>query len=257
MGDGSMTDEYDEMLDDIEKQEILKPTQFPIKEEMDIGFGKIESLDEIPRYKMTDDQEEDFDVNYRTPLDANIKDMIPKDYDIIDDNSIGPAGYFSQGTGRINVRSERYLKKAFPDRNPKEKQREILVHENIHKNWFDVFELADGGSKLKDLRVQPDYELQFLETAVMQNDTTPEEKKHYNEELDNLFDTRTKFSDSKKTNRHRKAVENRYPYNQQLDEGYAYFGGRFPNEVINPTTKVGKKLNRMQYKDAPIWGMEV
>ena len=86
-----MTDEYDEMFEDIKKQEILKPTQFPIKEEMDIGFGEPKGLEDIPQYKENNYiGDEDLSDTFRM-RNASMDDLMPKNYEILGDDDFNKA----------------------------------------------------------------------------------------------------------------------------------------------------------------------
>lgn len=61
-----MRDLYDEMLEDIEEQEKKKPTQFDIEKSEYYDDGT-QSLNDLERYDMDDEAEDDFDIAYRTP----------------------------------------------------------------------------------------------------------------------------------------------------------------------------------------------
>jgi len=254
-----MRDLYDDMLDDIEEQEKKKPTQFPINEVNTDFNPSPQSLNNITPYEMSDEQEDDFDIVYRTPKDVTIDDLIPTDY-IIDDEKEGSSGSYDPYEDKISVRSEGYLKKKYPNQDPKKLQRGILAHEGFHRDWNDAYNNSNGTSLLKEKRMQNEYRQPFLETMVATKQDTPEERKEFDEEFDDIVyfhtqDMRKKHS--KKVDNFRNIIENKYENFSRLNEGHAFYGQAFPNQVLNPTNKIGRRLNRNKFKEAPIWGMEV
>ena len=192
---------YDEMIDDIFEQKEKKNRK---------------SLQDIPKYNLTDEQEDDFDIAYRTPKDISVKDLIPKKYIELSEQemsqiAIGADAFYDKETDNI------YITKGQPD--------SIKIHEHMHKKQANqnVFPLSRTNNTIKrDSSFDSQMDKDIMKLAIKSKKQDP-------------FFTPANIL---------------YPagYEYTTNEPIARFAEHFPKEIINPTTKTGKRLNRIWFE---------
>ena len=271
-----MRDLYDEMLDDIEIQEKKKPTQFDINEVATDFDPNAKDLTELESYGMTEEQEDDFDVNYRTPDNIEVSDLIPTDYKLIKEDksplSAGTKGYYDIIDDEIVVIDENFdglldlssnKTHSYQEKRDMEKKMRSdtifgkAIHENAHRKWYKPFDLYgkdinEFDNRQYNKRVITDSP-QLLELNYEKGIRKDEYKKEINKHFNDIV---SQFDDPFYGNQLVDEIK-LYKKERQLGEIYARHAERKPESIINPKTKLERNLNRMWFKDAPIWGMEV
>jgi len=241
--------DVDQMVDDIFDQQFRKPRR---------------NLRDIPKYKKDEYiGDEDFNSAYITPADITVPDLFPDEYNIVSKEKI------IEYTGDSKTRG-------FYD--PKDDEITVvedapntsLLHEHFHKRQRNNYNANN--------RIVDQQENEFFNRLLEQKKLAPMPKKvnrirnyisekQIEKDINRLADNDI-FKKLKVPKEERSAfVKNQvnkikrnlrddilypagYTKNQLItnDEPFANLSERWPEEIINPTTKTGKRLNRIWFE---------
>lgn len=290
-----MRDLYDEILDDIEKQEKIKPTQFDVME-TNIDFDpRPQSLEELPQYD-NNMGEEEFSDYYRTPASvydgtkhkfSDLPDMGVLAQDITITDNIDE--YYEEGKKKHPgiARRIRKIKKSLPyeqdgKKEAYDKKLDKEVAEIGGTATYDPImdEIVFDKTWLKNASPH-DTKTVLLHENIHKSQRNIENAKNQPRVLSepgiDLFTNMWKDDTVRKdltnmargerlpTTKRKRAqeIKSRREYMKEFNEfpfaeQLAYSGEQFYGKaIINPTNKTDRVLKRMWFKDAPIWGMEV
>jgi len=254
------TIDYDEMADDIFDQidpaeqeyatEIEEP-YFPVSNEAEIIKPVESSLMDLESYNMTDEQEDDFDIAYRTPNNIDVTDLLPVDYRVGKRGDSGLEDAFADYDpvkDEISVREKDWLIKENDIVSPFEKQHKMLVHENIHRQWWKQYDIDDDKTKLKPKRMLNETDSMNKEDLMYDNTASMKQRQEYLDEFNGIFDDLGTTADKKQVKKLRNEIYKREYGVNALNEGYAYYGALRPERILNPQNKTDRKLNRMFFQ---------
>jgi len=268
--------EIDQMAEDIfEQQEKKKPKDLndiqPYREDEYVGA-------------------DDFDIGYRTPPQLYLNeestardlvgsDVVPKNYTMVpnpdkyfDDLSKKypekikdykrPPGEYNKkeyqskstntnqkpGTllGMYSLNFDEIAVKEPDDLSPESKEEIIdtLIHEDTHQKQRRM-EYNNPKSRVLSEPSVSLFEKMFKENTIM---------KEFNEKV---AQSNVPFEEQQELRKNRKIVTKKFK-KQIFPEQLAYYGDRFIWDTItDPRNKTERALNRLKFKDAPIWGMQV
>ena len=224
-----MTDEFDLMVDNTFEQQFRKPRK---------------DLRNVPKYKKDEYLgDEDFNTAYITPNNITITDLLPDEYEEKNINEIGNNfGSFGLTTKNISVANKKAhdeLKNAsnniydprffgyYPS----------LIHENSHKmfdkkyrqNSCDAYDINYNRMRNDNLSRNNKFDETISKDLELMNTTINSPTKN-NEKYLILYNDKSIYA------------------NRFVDEPLARFAGAYPEEIINPTTKTGKRLNRIWFE---------
>jgi len=220
--------DVDQMVDDIFDQEENKNTK---------------NLKQISKYKSNEYLgDDDFDIAYRTPKDINPEDLLPteftvdeKENDEIFKSNKDALGYFDCINNEIHIRAKRNIDPQFIGRASNYGNfNSFLIHENAHKKQYDnrnnqLLVKNDESCKLKKRKIKTEYDY-FDENIGKTNDADVMFLKKKSAAVGNPIGPKTTEM-----------------LKQTPHEPLAYFSQFFPEEVINPQSKLAKKANRMWF----------
>ena len=279
-----MRDLYDEILDDLEKQEKTKNknTEYEVLDEpyeietplyetptddnIDNEYEEDISLNDLERYDMTDDEEDKFDVNYRTPDNIEVLDLIPTDYKLIKKDksplSAGTKGYYDilddekiifdeNFDGLLDLSSNKsYSYKEKRDIENKMRYDRIFgkaIHEETHRNWYKPFDLYGKDINAYDNR---QYNKRVITDSPQLLELDYEKgrrKGKYEKEINTHFnDIVSQFDDPFYGNQPVDEIK-LYKKEKQLGEIYARHAENNPESIINSRTKLERNLNRLWF----------
>jgi len=271
-----MRDIYDEILDDIETQEKKKPTQFDINEVATDFDPRPQSLEDIPQYAMTDLDENNFDINYRTPnfvfeegpkrSEQLIGTLLPEEITVTDniDNYTDKKmrGLNQMFPGRMEYDKDEVRKKYEDDSQEKggwaavyhpvldeiivdkayikkatlPQMNRTLIHENVHKLERDIEYRRPTPRVLSE--PNKDMFQQMYNDNTVRNDFT-------NYLKGNKLGFGPQRQEILKDRRSAMKEYKDYTFPEQL----AYVGEEiFSNAIKNPRSKTERVLNRMWFQ---------
>jgi hypothetical protein len=210
---------YDEMVDDIFDQQFKKPRK---------------TLNQLKPYK--DDEylgDDDFDIAYRTPTNIDVTDLLPTEWEEHKIGDIGRGGkkygidvrgQYHRQTKTIHVPNDDFFKSDAVTKN------RVLLHENIHSKFDDKRD-----NYIEKLAATND---PIIITEISAANTLFETPTRRNS-LNNFYDEYEK-RDQRILSQNEKEYTNSKP-----EELFAHYGSKFPEDILNPTNKISKKLNRI------------
>jgi len=217
---------YDEMIDDIFEQKEKKNRK---------------SLQDIPKYNLTDEQEDDFDIAYRTPKDINEGDLLPTEWE---EHKIGETspqgkkygvdlrGVYHRPTGTIHVVEDDFFLK-----NIEYPKNEVLLHENTHKMF--------NRKRDKYIMNTETFNTPIIESEIRAGVSNISPGLFENNELEEYF-TETEKRSGKPFSAE-KSTKFRNEFRKKPEELFAVYAAKWPEDILNPRNKISKKLNRMWF----------
>jgi hypothetical protein len=220
----------DEMVNDIFDQQFKKPRK---------------NLNQLKPYK--DDEylgDDDFDIAYRTPANIDVTDLLPTEFieahpndkynDIMNKNN-NAYGLYNVPNDEIIVLNKPAIKEKYNKINnnilktyDEQKQQkyitnaynEILLHEHTHQKCNKKEDAYVNSSPL----IISEYNDSYINSPEIIKDIITHRKKHDKIKLPNqIFNI----------------------FNNIPEERISYPAGWFPEDIINPTTKLTKTINRI------------
>lgn len=201
------------------------------------------------KYIMVPDPDKYFDELYETypekvkgfklpPGEYNKKKYRPKETNT---NKKEPVllGLYSLNFDEIAVKEP-----DISDPNSKWEMLETLIHEDTHQKQRRM-EYNNPKSRVLSEPSVPLFEKMFKENTIM---------KEFNEKV---AQSNVPFEEQQELRKNRKIVTKKFK-KQIFPEQLAYYGDHFIWDTItDPRNKTERALNRLKFKDAPIWGMKV
>lgn len=208
--------------------------------EQDQPKKKINDLRDLEQYnsglnKAKQNEDEDkFDILYRTPQNITIKDLTPKDYTIVKDikgtefETLHPKtkGYYDSRADKIFIRDEEFINKVVdPEIRHYQSPERVLIHEATHR--------AQRAHSNQVPLVKSEYNY-FKDTDPY--NTTRELKNNIT-----LLEEQIKTRKIPALPRRIKELE------KNPQELFPVFTQLFPEQVINPKNKLARKANRLWF----------
>jgi hypothetical protein len=251
--------------------------------------NKPKSLKDIKKYDLTDEQEDDFDITYRTPAKVSdnerltINDLagtgaLPQNYNIVDN----PDKYMddlleTHPRRKMKVKLPGVYNKPvnIPDEDITNPQK--IPSRGLYSALFDEIAIQQPKSQktddinefYNDLMHEDTHQRQRrieLNKPVSRVKTEPSvelfEKLFYDKQIPKDFKARLKpesmpFEKREQMLKDRKETIKEIE-DESLAEQLAYYGDYFLRDsYVNPKTKTEKVLNRLKFENAPIWGMDI
>jgi len=274
-----MRDLYDEMLDDIEIQEKKKPTQFDINEVATDFDPREKDLTELESYGMTEEQEDDFDLTYRTPnfvfeegpkkAETFIGTVLPNEVTITDDIYKYSDKEHAKYPGIDKMMPKRFAyddKKDIYDENTDESKKgtgaiydPILDEIIIDKSYLNKNTFRQNLNVLIHENIHKNQrEIEFrkpMPRVMSEPNKAMFQQMHDDNTIINDFSGFLKGNPIGQGPHRKNIIKNRreesddyknmYPFSEQL----AYFGEtNFNKSIRNPKRKTERVLNRMWFQ---------
>ena len=231
MTDVDLEMDIDKMATDIFEQ--TKPKK-PINDLRDIGKYNPEFTK-----AQQNDAEDKFDILYRTPQNVTTDLLMPKDFEVTEDDDEflrNPSiqGYYEGQSDKIRVRPEEYYKNRYHDKDKDFKynnQQRLLIHENTHRQ--QAKHSYTSTFKASPPRVRSEYDYM--------KDTWKDNTARLNNDL-NLLHKQFEINDIEINKSNANKIIKSRPA-----ELYPIFTQYFPEQVINPKNKLARKVNRLWF----------